>query len=93
MQEEKTYHPYVSDDQTHNQAFVKITLIDMLASTILPDTSTIVIDSDNYSSQYKPSNHFSDLQYMFNKYNKVIIRLYSVASNGKGEVDQVGGAK
>ena len=58
----------------------------MIASTILPDTSTIVIENGNCCSQYKPANHFSDLHYIFDKYNKVITHLYSVASHEKGEV-------
>lgn len=44
---ENTYHPYISDEWTRDQASVKITLINMIASTILPDTSTIVIENGN----------------------------------------------
>ena len=58
----------------------------MIASTILPDTSTIVIENGNCCFQYKSANHFSDLQCISDKYNKVIIHLYSVASHEKGEV-------
>ena len=83
---ENTYQPYISDEWTHDQASVKITLINMIASTILPDTSTIVIENGNCCFQYKSANHFSDLQCISDKYNKVIIHLYSVASHGKGEV-------
>ena len=59
----------------------------MLASAILPDTSTIVTESDNCSSQYKSANYFSDLQYVSDKHNKVIILLCSVGSHRKDEID------
>ena len=50
---EKTYHPYVSDCKTHDQAIVKLVVTEMLDSTYMPDDAVILIESDNCSSQYK----------------------------------------
>ena len=86
---EKNYHPYVSDDKKHDQTFVKLVLEEMIG-TVENIPESCVIESDNCSSQYKSAQHFDDLQYICNKIGVPIIRLFSVAGHGKGEVDQVG---
>ena len=45
-----------------------------------------VIESDNSSAQ-----HFYDIQQVSNKYEMSILRVFSIAGHGKGEVDHVGG--
>ena len=51
---------------------------------------TIIDESDNISSQYKLSKHFSDLQNVANKHKKIMIRIYGTTGHGKGEVDHAG---
>ena len=53
--------------------------------------TTLVIESDNCSSQYKSVENFHNLQELSNKFNVTIIYLYGIAGHGKGEVDHVGG--
>ena len=88
---EKTYHPYVSDCKTHDQAFVKLVVTEMLDSTYMPDDAVILIESDNCSSQYKSCHHFVDMQDLADKFKRRVIRVFGIAGHGKGEVDHVGG--
>ena len=53
--------------------------------------TTIVIETDNCSSQYKSAAHFQGRQDLWNKYKSTITHLYSIAVHGKGKVDHVGG--
>ena len=87
-----SYHPYVSDSRVHDQAFVKLAMIEMTQSMDVPDDAVIVIESDTCSGQYKPSHHFTDMQHLANKFNHTVIRVFDIADHGKGEVDHVGGA-
>ena len=50
-----------------------------------------VIESENCSAQYKSAQHFYDIQQISNKYEMSILRVFSIAGHGKGEVDHVGG--
>ena len=89
--EEKVYHPYLSNSRIHDQVFVKQVLEEMFEVADIPDGVKLVIESDNCSGQYKSTQHFSHLQLLSNTWNRVIIRLYGIAGHGKGEVDHVGG--
>jgi len=86
----KSYHPYISDDKKHDQKFVKIVLEEML-ETLDSIPEMCVIESDNCSGQYKSAQHFYDIQELSNKLGTPIVRLFSIAGHGKGEVDHVGG--
>lgn len=88
---EKSYHPCFSDNKVHDQAFVKVVLEKMLDNAELQPDSCIVIESDNCCSQYKSSQHFFDIQKISDKYNRTVLRIFSIAGHGKGEVDHVGG--
>ena len=68
---EKTYHPYFSDSLRLDQVFVKKVLEEMLSDIEIPQESTIVIESDNCTSQYKSVQHFHNLQEISTKYNSV----------------------
>ena len=87
---DKSYHPYVSDDKKHDQPFVRIVLEKMF-DTVDSIPQIGIIESDNCSSQYKSAEHFEDCQCVSTKLDIPIIRVYSVAGHGKGEVDHVGG--
>lgn len=87
---EKSYHPYVSDDKKHDQTFVKKVLKEMIA-TIECLPQSCIVESDNCSSQYKSAKHFEDLQEICDEIGIPLIRLFSIAGHGKGEVDHVGG--
>ena len=86
---EKSYHPYLSDDLTYDQKFVKVCIEEMLSTINIP--LDMCIESDNCSSQYKSSEHFHDLQSIANSTKKMLIRVFGIAGHGKGEVDHVGG--
>ena len=81
----------VNDDLTHDQAFVKVVIAEMLETLNMKPGETTSISSDNCTSQYKSSQHFHDLQTIATKYNIRIIRIYGVAGHGKNEIDTVGG--
>ena len=85
----KEYHAYLSDDVIQDHVFVSKVSDEMLAGT--EHSKTIVIESDNCSSQYKCTAHFFKLQSISNDGNATIIRCYCVAGHGKGGVDHVGG--
>ena len=89
----KSYHPYISDDKKHNQQFVHIALNEMLSEAELPtgDDAYVIIESDSCTSQYKSAAHFHSIQQISNEKNVKIVRVYSIAEHGKGEVDHVGG--
>ena len=89
MNGEKSYHPYLRIDQKHNHSCVKVVLNQMLCTIEVP--STIMIESDNCSSQYKCASHFHAIQEISNCYQTKIIRVYGIAEHGKGEVDHAGG--
>eukprot|EP00794_Sanderia_malayensis_P020851 gene20851-22896_t len=93
VQAEKSYHPYLSDDTTQDQVFVNVAIREILKEVdeeMFRD-GTVLIQSNNCSSQYKSAEHFAHLQQLSNEYNSIIIRVWSIAGHGKGEVDHVGG--
>ena len=85
------YHPNVSDSRVHDQVFVHQALQEMIDQTDIPEGTRLVIESDNCTGQYKSTQHFYHLQRLSSELNKIIIRMYGIASHGKGEVDHVGG--
>ena len=89
----KSYHPYISDDKKHDQHFVHVVLNEVLSEAELPtgEDAYIVIESDNCTSQYKSTAHFHSIQQISNDNNVKIVRVFSIAEHGKGEVDHVGG--
>ena len=88
----KSYYSYFSDTKVHDQVFVNTVLQEMLSEVEnMEKHDTILIESDNCSSEYKSSQHFCNIQELSNKLNKTIIRVYGAAGHGKGEVDHVGG--
>ena len=86
---EKIYHPYFSDDKSHDVVFTDLVNKEMLTATDVGNADLIIIESDNCSSQYKSAAHFSKLQELSNAYQKP--RIWSIAGHGKGEVDHIGG--
>ena len=52
--------------------------------------TTIVIESDNCSSQYKAVAHFQDIRNLSNQYKSTTICVYSIAEPRKGDVNHVG---
>ena len=88
---EKVYHPYISDTKVHDQGFVKLALMEMLDTTVMPDEAPILIESDNCLAQYKFCHHFVDMQNLVDRFLRIVIRIFGVEGHGKGEVDHVGG--
>ena len=63
----------MSDDLTHDQAFVKVVMEENLDSIYVQEAGTAVITTDNCTSQYKSVQHFHDLQSVATKYKIKII--------------------
>ena len=61
----------------------------MLSSTDIELGKTIIITSDNCTSQYKSAHNFFDLQRLADHYECTIILIYDAAGHGKNEVDAV----
>ena len=85
------YHPYFSHNLVHEQAFVYLVLTEMLLSTNIKPGTTIIIGSDNGTSQYKSANNFFDLLCLADHYECIIIHIYGVAGHGGNAVDTAGG--
>ena len=89
MNGKKSYHPYLSMDRKHDHSCVEVVLNQMLCTIEVP--STIMIESDNCSSQYKCASHFHAIREISSHYQTKIIHVYGIAEHGKGELDHVGG--
>ena len=63
----------------------------MLDSVTVPEGSTLIITSDNCTSQYKSAQHFHHLQTLASELKVKIILTYGIAGHGKNEVDCCGG--
>ena len=87
----KVYHPFLSDDLAHDQAFVKISLREMLSSLDLDEGTCVIVTSDNCTAQYKSAQNFDDLNQLATEFRIIIVRIYGIAGHGKNEVDTVGG--
>ena len=83
----KSYHPY---DKHCNQKFVKVVLKEMIESvyTIL---QLCIIESSNCGAQYKSAEHFDDVQNLADHFDIPITHVFSIAGQGKREVDHVSG--
>ena len=57
----KIYHAYLSDDVYQDQDFVNIVLDKMFDESKLEENETIVIESNDCTSQYKSAEHFDGL--------------------------------
>ena len=63
---DKSYHPYLYEDNRHGQKFVNIVINGMIGCrSPLPDF--LIVESDNCCSQYKSSEHYYDLQQIADK--------------------------
>ena len=80
---EKSYHPYFSDDRLHNSTFNDIAIKEMLTSTDVQESDAIIIERDNYTTQYKSASHFFKLQQLSDVFCKPIICIWSIAGHGK----------
>ena len=76
----------MSEDKTHDNVFVDKALTQMVNDA--PRKNMILINSDNCSNQYKCVQH---LQNLADENDATIIRIWSIAGHGKGEVGHVGG--
>ena len=90
-QREKSYHAYLSQDLKHDQVFVECAQHEMLIGTEIEPRTTIILENDNCSLQYKSSPHFESIQKISDKYNVNILPVFGTPEHGKGEVDHVGG--
>ena len=88
---EKNYIANFSDDRKHDQLFADNVVKNKIRNADLTSTSTVLIQSDNCSSQYKSAHHFSHLQKLANSQQKEVLHLWSIAGHGKDEVDHTGG--
>ena len=87
---EKSYHPYISNNKKHEQHFIYLVLEQRLSIVDVLSADSIVIESNNCSSQYKSSTHFENVQRLCNDYDTKVIQVFGIPEHGKGEVDHVG---
>ena len=76
----------MSDDTTHDASFVHEVLEDIFNKWGI-ENENVMIKSDNAQSQYKDLYAFWSLQYLADKYNVQIVRVYGAAGHGKGLID------
>ena len=83
----------MSDDRKHNQHFAQSCIERMFEAPELQafDMTNVIIESDNFSEQYKSSPHFHAMQKIANRYNIPVIRIYEIAEHGKGEINHIRG--
>ena len=55
---EKSYHPFLSNDQVYDHVFVKYVLTQMLNEMAITPRMYVLIKSDNCTSQYKSAKSF-----------------------------------
>ena len=58
---------FLSYDKIHDKVFVRLVLDEILNEVDIDECSAVVIESDNCSSQYKWSGHFSDIKNIANE--------------------------
>ncbi|XP_066925552.1 uncharacterized protein [Clytia hemisphaerica] len=88
----KSYHPYISNDRKHDQAFAQVCIEKMIENIPVEfKDRPIIIESDNCTAQYKSVTHFWLIQDLAKRLDTTIVRVYGIAEHGKGEVDHVGG--
>ena len=80
----------MSVDSYQDQDFVN-EVLQVIEECELQPEQTLVVESDNCSSQYKSCAHFDGLIKLATQHNIRIIRVYGVAGHGKGGVDHIGG--
>ena len=50
-----------------------------------------IIESDNCNAQYKSAQHFEAIQCLSTTFKIPVVRIFSIAGHGKGEVDHAEG--
>ena len=78
---EKSYRPYLSKDHKHDQQFVQI----VLEVEYITAETTIVIESDNCSSQYKSAAHFQGNKIYQISINQKLFVCIVLQSMGRGK--------
>ena len=68
-QGEKSYHPHLSEDKKHDQHSSDVVLYEMLKE-IENTAGYIIIESNNWKSQYKSAAHFASIQSIADLYYK-----------------------
>ena len=86
----KEYHPYLTEDNQHDQALVWVNLERLVDVAAMRSPSAILVESDN-GNDYKSAQHFFDVQRICDKVRVPIIRAYGTPEHCKHEVDHVGG--
>ena len=86
---DKYYYTHLSEGRTHDHVFADDVLTQMVGDAL--QKGKILINSDNFSSQYKCIQLFAKLQNLADKSDATVIQICSIASHGKGEVDHAGG--
>ena len=88
---EEKYVFHLSDDTTHDPAFVEAVLEDIFEKGGIKKDGTkndaVMIKSDNAPTQYKNKWAFGSMQRLADTYNMRIIRIYGAAGHGKGLID------
>ena len=89
---DKYYCIHILEDRNHDKVFVDEVVLQMIEDS--PSrTKTVLINSDNCLNQYKFIQHFLRLQDLATNKDITIVRIWSTAGHGKGEVHHVGGLR
>ena len=80
------YFDHLSDNTTHDLEFAHKVLVDLFDKLSIKN-ETMMIKSDNASTQYKNKYAFNSMQTLSNNYDIKIIRIYGAAGHRKGLID------
>ena len=73
---QNSYHPYLSHEPKHNQAFVECVLREMLNIVKTKPGTNAIIESDNSTQQYKPCAKFESIQLIASNYGFKILGVF-----------------
>ena len=75
----KEYHPYLSEDNQHDQVLVGVNLEKLINVAVEYDPAVILV-SDN-GNDYKSAQHFNDVQKICDRVNIPILRAYGTSEH------------
>ena len=79
----------VKINKRHDQTLVK--LVFEMSESVCSMPEMCIIESENCIAQYKSTQHFGAIQCLSTTFKIPVVRIFSIAGHGKGEVNHVGG--
>ena len=81
------YVYHLSDDTNHDNVMTKAIIEDMIVNRVHDDSDTIILRSDNCSTQFKSQYVFASMRSLALKHNIKIVWFYGEPGHGRGLVD------